>query len=131
MQNLQPAGPDGFFDTAVGVTQLVTPWLPLAGIIAGGIILGIFNAHNRSKGNSENRAPDVNEAWVEARLARHESDVEHRLRIRIQNFAWELRTVYRAYVTRVQSGGSTDLTNHEKLFYESEPPSEDTPPKSQ
>lgn len=127
MLNLATEPDNGFFDTAVGVTQLVTPWLPLAGIIAGGIILGIFNAHNRSKGNTETRAPDVNEAWVEARVARHESDAEHRLRIRIQNFAWELRTVYRTYVNRVQSGGSTELTGREKLFFDSEPPTEETP----
>lgn len=126
MQNLT-TGPDGLFDTALSITQLVTPWLPLAGIIAGGIILGIFNAHNRSKGNTEARAPDVNEAWVEARVASHELDTERRLRRRVQNFAWEVRSVFRAYVHRVQSGGSTELTHHEKLFYEAEPPTDENP----
>lgn len=127
MQIQLAARPEEFIDTAISLTQLVTPWLPLAGIVAGGIILGIFNAHNRRKGNTENRAPDVNEAWVEARTARHEYDMEHRLRIRLQNFVWELRTVYRNYVNRVQSGGSTDLTGHERIFFDSEPPTEETP----
>lgn len=117
--------PEGFLDTAVGITQVVAPWLPFAGVIVGGILLGIFNTHNRRKGNVETRAPDVNEAWEEARTASHELDAERRLRRRLQNYSWELLYVFRMYVKRVRAGGSTDMTAHEQLFYDSDTPTDE------
>jgi hypothetical protein len=119
--------PFNLFGDAASVTQTITPWLSLVGIVLGGVVLGLFNAHNRKRGNVEQRAPDVNESWAEARAASHELDMERKLRRRFQNWAWELRAAFRSYVIRVQNGGSTEMTAYEQMFFDSDPPTEEVP----
>lgn len=102
--------------------EWITPWLPVVVIAVGSILVGLFNAHNRRKGNVETRAPDVNEIWSQQAAQSMELDNERKLRRRIENYAWELMDVWKHYVHRVQRGGSVDLTPHESLFYNSEPP---------
>lgn len=120
-----------FVDTATAINQLITPYLPLLGIILGGLIVGIFGIHNRRKGNVETRAPDVNEIWQQQIYQNHELDLERRWRRRLENFAHELVKVFRGYVARVQSGGSTELTYHERMFHDTDPPTSETNVKSE
>ena len=123
--------PDEFLSQAQQVSTLVTPYLPLLGIIIGGIIVGIFAAHNRRKGNMEARSPDVNEIWIQQNLQSQELDKERKWRRRLENFSWELTRVFRNYVSRVQGGGSTDLTHHERLFHDTDPPSSEIKTKEE
>lgn len=110
---------------------IVTPYLPLLGIILGGILVGVFNAHNRRKGNIETRAPDVNAIWTQQAYQSQELDKERKLRRRIENYAWELLDVFHGYVKRVMGGGSYELTHHEKLFFSSDPPTSEIPTDKQ
>ena len=103
-------------------SEIITPYMPLIVAAAGVILGGIFTAYNRRKGNVETRAPDVNELWHQQAFQAKELDKEYRWRRRLQNYVDELLRVFRAYVARVQSGGSVDLTHHEKLMLNSDPP---------
>jgi hypothetical protein len=111
-----------FIGTATQISALLTPYLPLVGIVVGGVIVGVFQVWNRRRGAVETKAPDVNEIWQQQIYQSHELDTERKWRRRLENFAHELVRVFRAYVNRVQSGGSTELTHHEKLFYDTDPP---------
>lgn len=128
---LNHQAPDEFLSQAQQVSALVTPYLPLLGIIIGGIIVGVFAAHNRRKGNIEQRSPDVNEIWIQQNLQSKELDKERKWRRRLENFSWELTRVFRGYVSRVQGGGSTDLTHHERLFHDADPPSSEIKTKEE
>lgn len=107
---------------AVVPSQFLTPYLPLIGVIAGALVVGFFNAHNRRKGNVETRAPDVNEMWQQERLLAQELDAERKLRRRFENFSWFVLNTFRSYVDRVLSGGSRELTYNEKTAYDNDPP---------
>jgi hypothetical protein len=111
-----------FVEQANSITQVITPYLPLLGIIIGGVIVGGFGLWNRRKGNIETRAPDVNEIWQQQIYQSHELDAERKIRRRLENYVYELLRVFRAYVRRVQRGGSTELTNHERMFHDTDPP---------
>lgn len=113
---------DEFLSAAEAVNLVITPYLPLIGIIVGGIILGIFNVWNRRRGAEETRAPDVNEIWQQQMIQSQELDTERKWRRRLENYSHELRRVFIGYVRRVLSGGSAELTHHEKVFYDSDPP---------
>lgn len=104
-------------------SQFLTPYLPLVGVLAGAIVVGMFNAHNRRKGNVETRAPDVNELWAQERLLSKELDAERKLRRKLERFAWDVLETFRNYVDRVLSGGSVELTARESKVYENDPPS--------
>lgn len=104
-------------------SQFLTPYLPLLGVIAGAVVVGVFNAHNRRKGNVETRAPDVNEMWQQERLLAKELDTERKLRRKFESFSWFVLNTFRYYVDRVLSGGPKELTFNEKSVYDNEPPS--------
>lgn len=103
----------------------ITPLLPFLGTLLGAIVVGAFAVWNRKRGALETRAPDVNEIWNQQDRQSHELDVERKWRRRLQNYSWEVLSIWRGYVRRVQNGGSNELTAHEKLFYDSEPPTEE------
>jgi hypothetical protein len=103
-------------------TLVVTPYLPFAGTLLGAAVVGAFAIWNRKRGNVETRAPDVNEIWQKQAHDALELDREYRWRRRLQNFCDELLRTFRAYVKRVQAGGSTELTKHEQMFMESDTP---------
>lgn len=93
--------------TELTFTELIGPYLPVIGIILGGIIVGAFAVYNRAKGNVEAKAPTVAELWArEERVARRAGW--------LQNKAWKIQDAFRAYVRRVMAGGSTDLTAFEQ-----------------
>lgn len=98
--------------------QFLTPYLPLIGVVAGAVVVGLFNAHNRRKGNVETRAPDVNELWQQERALSLELDTERKKRLRTENLAVEVIRTFRAYVQRVLSGGSPELTHHELKIHD-------------
>lgn len=102
-------------------TVAITPYLPVLGIIAGGILVGAFGIYNRRKGNVETRAPDVNEIWQQQVVQGRELDLERKLRRKLEDWLYEFRKMFIAYVLRVQSGGSTNLTSHEAKFKDTEP----------
>lgn len=109
------------------ITETITPYLPLIGILFGSLVVGLFAVWNRKRGNMETRAPDVNEIWQQQAKESHDLDMERRWRRRLENFAFELARVFRGYVRRVQAGGSTDLTPHERMFHDTDPPTAETP----
>lgn len=108
----------------------VTPLLPFLGTLLGATVVGAFAVWNRKRGAVETRAPDVNEIWVQQDRQSRELDIERKWRRRLQNYSWEVLAIWRGYVRRVQNGGSADLTPHERLFYDSEPPTEEINIKS-
>lgn len=94
-------------------TALITPYLPLITIVAGGIVVGIFGIYNRKRGAVETRAPDVNAIWVQQENQSRLLDLERRARRRLESMLGQLWSAYVGYVNRVQSGGSMQLTTHE------------------
>lgn len=95
-------------------TESITPYLPFLGVILGGLIVGAFAIWNRRRGAVETRAPDVNEMWVQ-------TEKDRRIRRLFEDLFYTLLTVFRSYVRRVQSGGSTDLTPTEQAVHDREP----------
>jgi hypothetical protein len=108
-------------------TEIITPYLPVLGVALGGLIVGIFAAYNRHKGNVETRAPDVNAIWQQQAYQNKELDHERKWRRRLENYAWDVIEIFRGYVKRVQSGGSTDLTHKEKTVITTDPPTAEIP----
>lgn len=103
------------------ITEVLSPYLPLIGVIFGGIVVGLFGLWNRRKGNMETRAPDVNEIWQQQAKESHELDMERRWRRRLENFAHDLLGVYRSLAKRVMAEGFV-LTKREQVFYDTDPP---------
>lgn len=95
-------------------TEVVTPYLPVIGVAVGGIVVGVFAAYNRRKGNTENRAPDVNELWQQQAADHRELVIANRLTRQLELHLGKLWEAFVAYVRRVQSGGSTELTTKEQ-----------------
>jgi hypothetical protein len=113
--------------TVNDITAIVTPFLPLMGTIIGGVVIGAFAVWNRKRGAVETRAPDVNEIWQQQHYQAEELDREIRIRRRLERYVDELIRVFRGYVRRVQLGGDIHLTNHERLFHDTDPPTSETP----
>jgi hypothetical protein len=111
-----------FIGSALEISQLITPYVPVISVILGGMVVGAFGLWNRRRGAVETRAPDVNEIWQQQAYQSAELDMERKWRRRLENWSHELIDIFRGYVRRVQSGGSTDLTPHERMFYDSDPP---------
>lgn len=108
-------------EAAAGGEHWITPWLPLLGVIVGGLIVGAFAVYNRKHAAIEGKLPTVGEIWAEQRKLRDEVDglrVELRRKERgidaIANAFESLRSVFTSFVSRVQNGGSTSLTPDEK-----------------
>ncbi|WP_396657088.1 hypothetical protein [Microbacterium oxydans] len=93
--------------TEITFTEAIGPYLPVIGIIVGGIIVGVFAVYNRAKGNVEAKAPTVAELWArEERLSR---------RVRwLETAAWRIQFAFGGYSNRVRSGGSPDPTPTEQ-----------------
>jgi hypothetical protein len=104
------------------ITVTITPYLPLVGTVAAGLLVGAFAIYNRRKGNIETRAPDVNEIWMQQAREAAALDFERRARRRLENYVDDLLRAFRGYVRRVQRGGSTDLTTTEQKFHDEHPP---------
>lgn len=99
---------------AQSITETITPYLPVIGILAGGLLVGAFAIWNRRNGAVENRAPDVTEMWQQTERSR-------RLRRYFEDLFYETRGAFRGYVRRVQAGGSTELTKSEQRAHDVEP----------
>lgn len=105
--------------------EVITPYLPVIGVIAGGLVVGLFSVYNRKKGNVETRAPDVNEIWQQQQYQGRELDRESTFRRMLQSWGYEIVAAFRGYVLRVQSGGTTDLLPHERRLHDQGVPEED------
>jgi len=121
----------------VTLAEQLGPFLPLIGVVVGGLIVGAFAVYNRRKNNVEVKMPSVAELWAkqveqgekldaETDL-RRKSDVkveelEKRVRVadrRSDAYAAALegtRDAFKAYVARIQRGGSNTLTKNEKAL---------------
>ncbi len=108
------------------ITESLSPYLPLLGVVFGGIVVGLFGLWNRRKGNMETRAPDVNEIWQQQAKDSHDLDMERRWRRRLENFSHDLLGVYRSLARRVMADGFV-LTKREQSFMENDPPTAETP----
>lgn len=95
-------------------TEMVSPYLPFAGVVLGGLIVGGFAAYNRRKGNQEVKVPTVAEAWGEVRLLKADlAALERKYRNLIELFD-ALKALFRGYVERIRRGGSRRLTAAEQ-----------------
>lgn len=95
-------------------TEAITPYLPLLGTILGGILIGVFAIWNRRRGAVETRAPDVNEIWQQQALQSKELDAERKQRRHLEDVLRDLLYAFRSYISRVQGGGSVELTTREQ-----------------
>lgn len=87
--------------------EALTPWIPLMGVVAGGIVVGVFNAYNRRRGAEESKMPTVDQIW-----AREERQA---LQLAALHAAYaRLRGAWSAYVFRVRNGGDPGPTEAEK-----------------
>lgn len=111
-------------DRGVTFTEIITPYLPLIGVLAGALVVGAFGLWNRRRGALETRAPDVNESWMRADAADRALDTERAVRRLMEDLLYRVLVAFRGYVNRVQGGGSTELTEKERTSYEARIPSE-------
>lgn len=123
----------------VTLAEQLGPFLPLIGVIVGGLIVGAFAVYNRRKNNVEVKMPSVAELWAkqveqgekldqETDLRRKSDakvdELEKKVRVadrRSDAYAAALegtRNAFKAYVTRIQRGGSNTLTKNEKALLE-------------
>lgn len=102
--------------------ELFTTLTPILVVVLGGVVAGLWTAHNRRKGATESRFPDVNEIWSQQARQSIELDNERKLRRKLEDYSGSLLRAFRGYVRRVVGGGSTALTSHEKSLIDSEPP---------
>ncbi len=98
-------------------SEQITPFLPILCTVFGALVVGVFAVWNRKRGAIETKSPSVSEIW-----AREE-------RISKQNrwlfaYADRLKVAFRAYVERVQDGGSKDLTPFEQKALDTDPADE-------
>lgn len=103
-------------------TEAITPYLPLIGIVVGGIVMGLFGAWNRKRGATETRAPDVNESWNRAEALDLALDNERKTRRLLQDLLYDVLAAFHSYTHRVQRGGSTDLTTREQKAHDTKVP---------
>ena len=89
--------------------ESLTPWLPLIGTIAGGLLVGAFAVHNRKQGNEEQKMPTVADIWARQDRQGLELSLLHTAYAR-------LRGAFSAYVFRVRSGGDWTPTEAEKRY---------------
>lgn len=61
-------------------TEAISPYLPLLGVIIGGLIVGGFAVYNRRRGNVETKLPSIAEVWAENRLQGQELNTEREYR---------------------------------------------------
>lgn len=101
-------------DTAQSITEVITPYLPIVGTLAGAAVVGVFAIWNRRRGAIETRAPDVNEIWQQQATQSRDLDIERKLRRMLEDIVDDLKRSFRLYVGRVQSGGSAELTERER-----------------
>lgn len=109
-------------DPIPSFTEIVTPYLPLAGIVFGAIVVGVFGLWNRKRGAIEHRAPDVTEIWAREERGQKILDAERAHRRRLENFIDWVLGLFRGYVRRVVAGGSTTPTTDEQKALDSDPP---------
>ena len=119
--------------------EQIGPFLPLLGVIVGGLIVGSFAVYNRRKGNAEVKVPTVAEVWAQQVAQGKLLDVETKLRRELEATVDELgkdiraanrrgdayaaalegtRNAFKTYVSRIQRGGSNTLTKNEKASLE-------------
>lgn len=96
------------------MTDWITPYLPLIGVIVGGLIVGGFAIYNRKKGNLEVKVPSVAEAWNEARAVRAEYDDLDRKYRNLLDAYDALKRLFRGFVDRVQRRIHIELTHAEQ-----------------
>jgi hypothetical protein len=94
--------------------EAIGPYLPILGVLLGGIVVGGFAIYNRKRGAVETKMPSVAESWAESRVLRAERDaVDGKLSNLRQAFD-ALLALFRGYVQRVQRGGPPRLTSAEQ-----------------
>jgi len=90
------------------------PFLPVIGVVVGGVVVGLFAIHNRRRGAIEGKIPTVAEAWDEARKAQKERD-DYYLKLSTARAALDaMLSLFRDYVARVKRGGTTALNPAEQ-----------------
>lgn len=98
------------------VTEQLTPYLPVLGVLVGSILVGAFSVWNRRRGASETKAPTVNEIWLrEERVSRYAR--------RLERYGEFVSVAFKAYATRVRSGGDPTPTGIEQTALDEDMPS--------
>ena len=110
-------------DEGLSFTEAITPYLPLIGVLLGGLLIGIFGIWNRRRGAIETRAPDVNEIWQRSEQDHKELDIERSTRRHLEDCVYTLHSVFKSYVDRVRRGGSSELNTKELEIYTTNPSS--------
>lgn len=98
-------------------TEAIAPGIAGFFAILTGIIAAIVARRNVKTGAREQRAPDVQEMWMQ-------QEQDRRLRHLVEDMWWALRRAFQSYYRRVQSGGSTELTTKEQAAIDAKLPSE-------
>lgn len=110
----------------VASTNAPAAWLttlsPILVVAIGGIIAGLYAAHNRRKGATESRFPDVNEIWSQQAKQSIELDNERKFRRALEDYANNLLRAFRSYVRRALNGGDLRLSDEEKNLIDGNPP---------
>ncbi|MEF2979115.1 hypothetical protein [Subtercola sp. YIM 133946] len=96
------------------MNDAITPYLPVIGIVAGGIVAGIFMLVRGRSGDSSTKMPTVAEIWHRMdELSTKVDDLSLELN-KERSARVTLRSVFLAYIDRVRAGGTHILTEAEK-----------------
>lgn len=103
------------------MTEQLTPYLPVLGIVLGIVGKGLFDMFQARRTGTDAKMPTVADIWT--RMDNFERALNRERDARVT-----LLDVFRSYVRRVQTGGTSDLTPEEQHALEQTvAPEEPTP----
>ncbi|RFA14548.1 hypothetical protein B7R21_06275 [Subtercola boreus] len=92
----------------------ITPYLPLIGIMGGGVVAGVFMLARGRSGDSSTKMPTVAEIWKRMDDLSTKVDALSIELNKERSARVTLRSVFLAYIERVRAGGTHNLTEAEK-----------------
>lgn len=121
------------------LAEVVGPFLPLLGVVAGGLVVGFFAIWNRKRGAVETKLPTIEQLWRQQVATDEKLDIETNLRRELENKVAEqghqivianrrgdalaaalegMRDSFKHYVARMHRGEDAALTRDEKTALE-------------
>lgn len=101
--------------------EWIAPTIAGAFLLSASVATAVIARRTAHSTSQDTHAPDVTDAWAEADRARTRMHI-------VEDLFWAIRAAFKGFARRVQSGGSTELTEKEKAALEALPPTTEKEP---